>query len=57
VHRHTRRLLAIARRQSLDDASAADVVQTAWRNYAFLFQSDAARPLQRWVEFFGYHVG
>jgi hypothetical protein len=32
-------------------------VQTAWRNYAFLFQSDAARPLQRWVEFFGYHVG
>lgn len=32
-------------------------VQTAWRNYAFLFQSEAARPLRRWVEFFGYHVG
>lgn len=32
-------------------------VQTAWQNYAFLFQSDAARPLRRWVEFFGYHVG
>ncbi len=36
VHRHTRRLLGIARRQNLDEASAADVVQTAWRN---LFES------------------
>jgi RNA polymerase sigma factor (sigma-70 family) len=36
VQRHTRRLLAIARNQGLDEASAADVVQTAWRN---LFES------------------
>ena len=29
-------------------------VQTAWRNYDFLFQSPAARPLYKWAEFFGY---
>ena len=29
-------------------------VQTAWRNYDFLFQSPAAKPLYRWAEFFGY---
>ena len=31
-------------------------VQTAWRNYRFLYESDAARPLKKWVEFFGYHA-
>jgi len=29
-------------------------VQTAWRNYDFLFQSPAAKPLYKWAEFFGY---
>ncbi|HVY52038.1 MAG TPA: sulfotransferase [Devosia sp.] len=29
-------------------------VQTQWRNYGFLFQSEAAKPLARWAEFFGY---
>ena len=29
-------------------------IQTAWRNYEFLFQSPAARPLYKWAEFFGY---
>ena len=29
-------------------------VQTAWRNYRFLFQSDAAMPLYEWARFFGY---
>jgi len=29
-------------------------VQTQWRNYGFVFQSDAAKPLRKWVEFFGY---
>jgi len=29
-------------------------VQSSWRNYGFLFQSDAARPLRQWVERFGY---
>ena len=29
-------------------------VQTQWRNYGFVFQSEAARPLRKWVEFFGY---
>ena len=29
-------------------------VQTEWRNYGFLFQSDAAKPLYKWAEFFGY---
>ena len=29
-------------------------VQTAWRNYRFLFQSDAAEPLYEWARFFGY---
>jgi len=28
-------------------------VQTAWRNYAFLFKRQEARPLDRWVKFFG----
>jgi Sulfotransferase family len=29
-------------------------VQSSWRNYGFLFQSAAAKPLHKWVEFFGY---
>jgi len=29
-------------------------VQTAWRNYAFLFKRQEARPLDRWVKRFGY---
>ena len=29
-------------------------VQTAWRNYRFLFQSEAAMPLYEWARFFGY---
>ena len=29
-------------------------VQTAWRNYRFLFQSDAAMPLYHWARFFSY---
>jgi hypothetical protein len=29
-------------------------VQTAWRNYGFLFESDTARPLHEWARFFGY---
>jgi tetratricopeptide (TPR) repeat protein len=29
-------------------------VQSAWRNYGFLFQSEAAKPLFHWAEFFGY---
>jgi len=31
-------------------------VQTQWRNYGFLFQSDAAKPLRKWADFFGYPV-
>ncbi|MEP7241573.1 MAG: sulfotransferase [Devosia sp.] len=31
-------------------------VQSSWRNYGFLFQSEAARPLYRWAEFFGYET-
>lgn len=31
-------------------------VQTQWRNYGFVFQSDAAKPLRKWVEFFGYEL-
>jgi hypothetical protein len=29
-------------------------VQSSWRNYGFLFQTDAAKPLRKWVEHFGY---
>jgi hypothetical protein len=29
-------------------------VQSQWRNYAFLFDTDAAKPLRKWAEFFGY---
>ena len=29
-------------------------VQTQWRNYGFVFQSEAVKPLRKWVEFFGY---
>lgn len=29
-------------------------VQTSWRNYEFLFRRREARPLDRWVKFFGY---
>jgi sulfotransferase family protein len=29
-------------------------VQSAWRNYGFLFQSAVARPLRKWADFFGY---
>lgn len=31
-------------------------VQTQWRSYGFLFQSEAAKPLRKWADFFGYHV-
>ena len=31
-------------------------VQTQWKNYRFAFQSDTARLLKKWAEFFGYHV-
>ena len=31
-------------------------VQSAWRNYGFVFQSPAAKPLHKWAEFFGYPV-
>ncbi len=31
-------------------------MQSSWKNYGFLFQSDAAKPLRKWVEFFGYHA-
>ena len=31
-------------------------VQTQWRNYGFVFQSDAAKPLRKWAEFFGYQT-
>ncbi len=29
-------------------------VQSSWQKYGFLFQSDAAKPLRKWVEHFGY---
>lgn len=29
-------------------------VQSSWRNYEFLFQSDAAKPLFEWARLFGY---
>jgi hypothetical protein len=29
-------------------------VQSSWRNYGFLFQSEAAKPLHKWAAFFGY---
>ena len=29
-------------------------VQTAWRNYEFLFRKPEARQLDKWVKFFGY---
>lgn len=29
-------------------------VQTSWRNYGFLFQSEVARPLHKWAAHFGY---
>lgn len=31
-------------------------VQSSWRNYAFLFESDAARPLDKWVANFDYET-
>jgi len=31
-------------------------VQSSWRNYGFLFQSETARPLRKWVEHFGYEL-
>ncbi len=31
-------------------------VQTSWRNYGFVFQSEAAKPLRKWAEFFGYET-
>ena len=31
-------------------------VQSSWRNYGFLFQSEAASPLRKWVEHFGYEL-
>ena len=29
-------------------------VQSSWRNYRFLFESEVARPLRKWVAHFGY---
>ena len=29
-------------------------VQSSWRNYGFLFNAPAAKPLTKWAEFFGY---
>jgi len=29
-------------------------VQSSWRNYRFLFDTPAAKPLYKWAEFFGY---
>lgn len=29
-------------------------VQSYWRNYGFVFESAATRPLRKWVELFGY---
>jgi hypothetical protein len=29
-------------------------VQSNWRNYAFLFEKAEAKPLQRWIDHFGY---
>jgi tetratricopeptide (TPR) repeat protein len=31
-------------------------VQSSWRNYEFLFRGKEARPLDRWVKFFGYET-
>lgn len=31
-------------------------VQSSWKNYGFLFETAAAKPLTRWAEFFGYSV-
>ena len=31
-------------------------VQTQWENYRFVFQSEAAKPLKKWADFFGYSV-
>jgi hypothetical protein len=31
-------------------------VQSSWRNYGFVFQSEMAKPLRKWVAFFGYEV-
>jgi hypothetical protein len=31
-------------------------IQTQWRNYRFAFESDAAKPLAKWAEFFGYET-
>ncbi len=31
-------------------------VQTYWRNYGFVFQSEAANPLHKWAEFFGFET-
>ncbi|RYE11316.1 MAG: sulfotransferase [Hyphomicrobiales bacterium] len=32
-------------------------VQTSWRNYNFVFDSPAAKPLMKWVTFFGFDSG
>ena len=29
-------------------------VQTYWRDYRFVFDTDLAKPLRKWVELFGY---
>ena len=29
-------------------------VQSSWKKYGFVFQSDATKPLKKWAEFFGY---
>jgi hypothetical protein len=31
-------------------------VQTQWKNYRFAFQGESGKLLEKWAEFFGYHV-
>ncbi len=31
-------------------------VQTEWRNYRFLFEAPEAKPIKKWVDFFGYPI-
>ena len=49
---------ARSRRRATPRCAAASPigVQTAWRNYAFLFKRQEARPLDRWAKLFGYET-
>lgn len=31
-------------------------VQTQWKNYRFAFQGESGKLLEKWAEFFGYHI-